>query len=51
MSTCSGNVPILYHECVLDGMEGDDLSKEIKHVVAEGGVRKVRERGLAARCS
>ena len=42
------DVPILCSECVLDGVESDDLLKVVEHAIARRGVREISERSVSA---
>jgi hypothetical protein len=42
------DVPILCSECVLDGVESDDLLEVVEHAIARRGVREISERSVSA---
>lgn len=46
MSACTGDIPVLCCERILDGVEGDDAFEEGVHLVSFVGVGEVCERGV-----
>ena len=39
----ANNIPVLYCECMFNGVESDDLLEELEHAITRSSVREVSE--------
>lgn len=44
MTAGFANIPVLYCECMFDGVESGDLLEELEHAITGSSVREVSER-------